>query len=104
MALKPPSGFCGLSRTRFSVGLVIKSAAPLREESVAVFKSQVAASEGPSLRGAWERPFKPQNWRLSLILQSEMDIVHCLSQGLNPGFASRSDPLVLTVVTGRERQ
>lgn len=60
MALKPPPGFCGLSRTRFRVGLVLKSAAPLREESVAVFKSRVAASEGPSLRGAWERPFKPQ--------------------------------------------
>ena len=64
------------------MGLVIKSAAPLREESVAVFKSRVAASEGPSLLGAWEWP-KPQNWRLSSILQSGMDIVRCLSQGLN---------------------
>lgn len=41
VALKPPSIFCRLSRTQFNVGWVVKFVVPLREESVALFKSCV---------------------------------------------------------------
>lgn len=46
VALKPPSIFCRLSRTWLSVGWVIKSAVPLREESVAMFKSRLLPLKG----------------------------------------------------------
>lgn len=45
VALKP-SRFCGLSRTQFSCGQVMKSAAPLKEESVGVFESRVLPLRG----------------------------------------------------------
>lgn len=64
------------------MGWMIKSAVPLREESVAMFKSLCAASEGLTqnpLR-VWEWLKTLKNRRFLLVPQTVIDIVCYVSQ------------------------